>query len=286
MSELVFILPAEGSPEAEASEVAAGDVDHVTNALARLVEQFKLPTIQALAAVLVAPVQSIEDALQQLYSERGVDTALGDQLDALGGIVGQDRGGLSDDDYRRYIRARIATNKSRGRVEDLITVARLVVYEDDAGFQVDQQGIAAVVLRVRDVVVSDDVAEILIAFLRQTVAAGVRVILETLTSVTNAFTFGLYAFADGAIGLGATTIVVREVDALPFPASGSILIDAGLAAEETVTYTHRMHDAFLGCSPTAFVHPDGAPIQVPPAGRGWGDENLDPVGGEFAAAWE
>lgn len=134
--------------------------------------------VKKLIKGLVASVQDVEDMLSQLYLLRGVDTATFEQLDVIGRIVGEKRNGLEDDVYRRVLRARISANRSKGRIKDLINVADLVVYDDDAHFVVDNQGIAAVVLRLEDVVTDWEVAEITIRLLRDAVAAGVRIILE------------------------------------------------------------------------------------------------------------
>lgn len=45
----------------------------------------------------------------------------------IGRVVGQDRLGLSDDDYRSYVRARVAAHRSTGTFEDLIKVVSLVM---------------------------------------------------------------------------------------------------------------------------------------------------------------
>ena len=104
--------------------------------------------ITKLLTALVTPHQPLEDAWQQLRLLRSVDTAVGVQLDMIGEIVGQERGGMVDDDYRRFVRARIAANISDGRVFDLIKVATLVVNDDDTTIQLDLQGNAAVVVRI------------------------------------------------------------------------------------------------------------------------------------------
>jgi len=133
---------------------------------------------EKLVAVLATPFQSIESALQQLLTERSIDTAVGAQLDVIGRIVGQRRNGWDDETYRRYCRARIATNRSNGNVENLITVISLIVYDDDAYYQVDNQGIATVVVRVQNLTITEELADIIISFLKDTVSAGVRVIIE------------------------------------------------------------------------------------------------------------
>lgn len=134
--------------------------------------------IVKLLSALIAPAQDLENTFQQLRTMRNVDTAEGVQLDVLGRLVGQGRGGMDDDTYRRMIRARISVNRSKGTIRDAITVAILVVDDDDANIVVDNQGHAAFVLRVDDAPLPDSVANILIGMLRDTVAAGVRVILE------------------------------------------------------------------------------------------------------------
>lgn len=134
--------------------------------------------IEKLLSSIIEPAQTIEDTLQQMASERFVDTAVGEQLDIIGRIVGQGREGLADADYRRYIRAKIAANNSNGTVEDLLTVAFLVVYDVSVTYQVHNQGIAAAVLRLNGAAVTSNTANILIRFLGLAVAGGVRVILE------------------------------------------------------------------------------------------------------------
>ncbi len=132
-----------------------------------------------LTAIISAGIQPVENSLQDLLLNRSVSTAVGYQLDILGKIVGQVRQGLDDDTYRRYIRARITTNRSDGVIEDLITISDLVVFVDSATYQVDNQGAAAVVLRILGIATSEDLANVVIDFLNDAVSAGVRVILES-----------------------------------------------------------------------------------------------------------
>lgn len=136
--------------------------------------------IRKFLAAILASVQDVENALQQLYRERRIDTAVGAQLDVIGKVVGQSRMGLSDDVYRRYCRARIATNRSRGSAEDLIRVSRLVLADDAVYVHLQRGGIASVTVRLEDAVVTHEVARIALGFLKQAVAAGVRLVVEFL----------------------------------------------------------------------------------------------------------
>lgn len=133
--------------------------------------------IKKLLRVLIEPLQDIETALQQLIA-RTVDNSTGINLDVFGRIVGQPRGGLLDDDYRRLIRARIVANRSSGEIESLLAVAALVLNDDDAYLHIKYVSNATLVLRVEDVIVSADVAGLMMRMLRDAVAAGVRLILE------------------------------------------------------------------------------------------------------------
>ena len=251
--------------EADPDQVVEdGAIDHVTGALKRLCEYAKdKPKLRDLLTVLVEPVQDVENAFTQILLERTVDTALGAQLDVVGAIVGQPRAGVSDDElYRRYIRARIATNKSRGTVNDLLKVARLVVNDETASLVIDLQGTAALVLGVYGPETPDDVADILIAFLQQAVAAGVRIILETdgVDDEDNFYT-GNTVHLDGAHLAGATTININE-DLSGYPAQGVLIIDEGTTDEEYVRYYLRdVGGKFFVASPgLANAHDDTAAV--------------------------
>jgi hypothetical protein len=138
---------------------------------------------EALTIAVISPLQDIEDAFQQLLTQRGLSTSIGAQLDQLGDLVGQTRQGLDDDDYRRYIAARILTNRSCGELNRLNKISRLVVDIDAASFVVHFENYATEIMRIADVAVTFNVADILIGFLRQAKAAGVRLVLQFSESV-------------------------------------------------------------------------------------------------------
>jgi hypothetical protein len=129
-------------------------------------------------AALVSPLQEVEDAMLAILEQRSIDLAVGVQLDALGKLVGQPRLGLDDETYRRYVRARVATNRSDGNIEDVIKVSNLVVFDPDAYLEIVPEYPAALTLRVSGVEMSDELATVLISFLRDVVSAGVRILLE------------------------------------------------------------------------------------------------------------
>lgn len=178
----LWILPSlpVAPPPAAAEVVAdiAGTVDHVAVAISRLPVQFRKPKIERLLTAIIRPIQTVENAFQQLLTQRTIDTAVGAQLDAIGLIVNEPRNGLGDDEYRRLVRARVATSRSRGTVEDLLQIVRLVVDDQAATIEVRQAGVAAVTILVVEQV-PEAVADILGGFLREAKSGGVKIVLET-----------------------------------------------------------------------------------------------------------
>jgi hypothetical protein len=163
--------------------------------------------IKRLLRCWISGVQSVEDALTQLALMRRIDTATGAQLDVLGRIVGQRRGGREDATFRRYIRARIRANKSRGTIGDVIKVAALVVGDEDAAIVLRNEGRAAYSLVVDGVPLAFVDSLVVLDLVRAATAAGVRVIVESNAGEpADAFAFeggigkGFSAFADPSDG--------------------------------------------------------------------------------------
>lgn len=179
---------------------------HATEALDRLCELFKAQAnVRALVTAWCGPIQSFEEVLYQVLTERAVDNAVGVQLDQLGVIVGQERAGLSDDDYRRYIRARIRVNRSSGTINELTTITRLIVDDDDASIQFDPSYPAAGMMRVSGIPFDTATALALVTFLRAAAAGGVRIVLEWSTvAPEDTFFWDTTDWDDGLIWVTST----------------------------------------------------------------------------------
>lgn len=205
--------------------------------------------------VVLKPLQDLEYVFAQLLTARYVGTATGIYLDDVGALVGQPRNGVTDDDlYRRHVRARISANRSKGLTEDVITVARAVLGDVAYRVVVDNTGIAALVVRIADKALPSAVATILIDMERDTVAAGVRILIEwSIVAPTDTFVIATATYLDGAHLAGVTTLNVAAGGPTAWPLTGSVLIDAGTAAEETVAYTSHTSSA-ITCAATANAH--------------------------------
>lgn len=105
-------------------------MDPITNneeqALARLPEDSRNEVEDALVRWWAIRMQGLDAVAMQLFAERSIETAVGAQLDGLGAIVGEARGGRDDSSYRIRIRARILLNLSSGRADQILRILRLV----------------------------------------------------------------------------------------------------------------------------------------------------------------
>lgn len=95
--------------------------NHVAEALDHLAEQFKGKSkIEAFLTAFASQIQDLEDAGFEMYLDRWIATSEGIQLDGLGAIVGEDREGRGDEEYRLAILAQIQINFSEATPEDIL----------------------------------------------------------------------------------------------------------------------------------------------------------------------
>lgn len=259
---------------------------HIADALARLAEQYKhKPKIAALISAFAEQIQAREDAGWQLFTEQSIDTAVGDQLDVLGKIVGERRDGSMDPDYRLRIRARIRANLSSGTVEDIYKVFRALLgaaVAMTAVFTWMDSYPAMFVFRIVVPAIPMAQVPIYIRFLRDSKAGGVGAHFgwQTVPDAL-AFTFCIGAFLTVAALVGDTSITVKPIDLSKFPATGTLILDEGEATEETIVYTSRTMTSFSGFMLT-FPHAVNACAKLDPSpGLGFGDDANPATGGAF-----
>lgn len=246
--------------------------------------------LQKFVEVMTYGYQEIENALWGVLVERLIDDAVGAQLDGVGRIVGQLRlAGQTDDVYRRFVRARAATSKSSGTIDQLLNITRLVLNDDDVSIETVNYGTASLVQRLHGVVFTDDVLEIAIGFLRDAVAGGVRLILEYLTDLEESFRFPA-TFATADVDVLDTSITVHDTSL--FPAAGSAVIDPDIGTAEsgdeehdTFAYKGKTATTLTGVTGLAGDHLEGAAV-IPSGwfGKGFGDESDVSIGGALAGA--
>jgi len=101
--------------------------DHTTEALNRLIQQYKnKPNIENFLKVYLEQVQELETMFCELLEDTNIFTAIGEQLDGLGEILGQPRNGLSDAVYRIRLFVKIGKNISEGEINRVASVFRIL----------------------------------------------------------------------------------------------------------------------------------------------------------------
>ena len=101
---------------------------HAAEAKDNLAGQFKgQEKLEALLTAFINEVQDLENVLFDVLELTSLDEAFGEQLDGFGSIVGENREGRTDDDFRLAIRARLRLNLSNGTAEDMIELIRALV---------------------------------------------------------------------------------------------------------------------------------------------------------------
>lgn len=136
---------------------------------------------QKVLRVLLTPAAALEAAMMAVLTQRSVNNAIGVQLTTIGKIVGRTGRNPDDEIERRLTRAQISVNKSSGLIEDILTVARLVIADPGASMELDNTGSAAYVLRVEGVAVTAAVADVLVQMVGKATSAGVGAIVGYTT---------------------------------------------------------------------------------------------------------
>lgn len=100
---------------------------HFGEAIVSLIPPFfGKPVIAALLRSYIRRVQELEDDAFEVLSAFDVNTCDETRLKVLAKIVGVSNLGWDLETFRAVVRARIATNRSHGREDDIINVLRLI----------------------------------------------------------------------------------------------------------------------------------------------------------------
>lgn len=166
--------------------MSIAQVDHIKNGISLLISQYQnKPRIAAWLTAYLKQFNEIEQMFQDILTKFDVDVAVGDQLDLVGKIVGQERAGASDDEYRLYIKVRILINKSKGRGDDVEAVAAAAL--GAATFQLIEYFPASFVIDAIDAVPAH--ADLVASFINQARGAGIGASFQYVTTSMSVFQF-------------------------------------------------------------------------------------------------
>lgn len=104
---------------------------------ARLLAAWQQPKIRGIVRALAQGAQTLEDTNFDLIVSTGLDEATGDALDQWGELVGEERGILSDNEYRQFILARMLANRSDSTVDSLLEIFEIATQPNIATFHQD-----------------------------------------------------------------------------------------------------------------------------------------------------
>lgn len=265
--------------------------NHHSEAVLRLLQQFRgKPKLEAMLGIVTHQIQQLEDAFWELMTERQLTTAIGAQLDIIGAILGQSRvvdetTTLTDDnDYRAMLGIKILVNTSNGTMDEILEIAGELLGHQD--IVLTEYYPASAEIEIRQLIT--DFEQLLYRFLGQSIPTAVNLIVRTLTSsLATTLTFVEF-FSALTVGAVATDTSLTVTSASAFPSSGDLILDAGLAVQEVVTYTSHTGTVFTLSTPVANTHSIGASVSFHVAADGddksLGDSSSAPAGGTFASA--
>lgn len=104
--------------------------DYDERARDRMLSQWReAPRIQSLLEAAAACCQTLEGEIDDLITQRTLANATGDNLDQYGNLIGEQRLGLTDDEYRVIIAARILINNSESTADDVFAIFKQLLNE-------------------------------------------------------------------------------------------------------------------------------------------------------------
>ncbi len=161
---------------------------HVADALSNRIQQFKNKEDFAdLIRIYVEQVQDLEDALFQVLLDTTLNTSIGEQLDNLGEIVGEDRLSRNDEDYRQALRVRILINKSSGTIEEILEIAK--TFTQDSGLiEIKEFSPASLTIQVTNQLLVDALRLAIALDAARSAGVGLQ-LLYTLSPENETFTF-------------------------------------------------------------------------------------------------
>jgi hypothetical protein len=170
--------------------------DHVSRGLENLTSRYDDATaFRDLVSIYLCRVQMLEDIVYGLIIAWMLDNAVKPQLDVLGKIVGQERCGTSDFDYRAFVRARVVANSARGRIPKIQFVLKTQMAADSASYLPHPP--AAYTIQSNGATVSDACKTLVRETMEEIAPAGVRV--DVVDAPVGAFGF---EGDDDALGFG------------------------------------------------------------------------------------
>ncbi len=227
-------------------------LDHEDQGIALFIDQFKgKPRLEAWAKAYLRQVQKLENASWDVLLLRFLDSAVGVHLDVIGRLVGELRQDRDDTTYRRFIRARVRINRSKGNTVDVLDVLGIIT-TTPLHFKEFQP--AALWVQLDQIADEDPV--LLYGQLRDTKAGGVKLTLIVPTTNTLAampMTYNGTTDADHAVGDANTTAPQIDGAAEPFVLADGMTLLVTIKGNATTMMFDADDFAVVGAATAAEV---------------------------------
>ena len=101
------------------------DIPNITEtSLNRLIANLDKESYHTFIEVFTKEIQEIVTSLEGILNSKNIDNNSGIWLDFIGNILGVQRGGRSDEDYRVAIKLKILINKASGTVSEIQDIVK------------------------------------------------------------------------------------------------------------------------------------------------------------------
>lgn len=158
-----------------------------------------LPRWASWARGIGAGTQLMEDELFGLITGTYFDTADGYLLERWGAIVGEQRAGLNDDEYRAFIRGRMLTDVCGGTGDELIRIYELITAPNNGVIAQAKYPACFTLTVIRSTPMRDVVARRVVRMMNEAKADGIG--MGLIEAIAPAFGFDGNPLASG-FGVG------------------------------------------------------------------------------------
>lgn len=194
--------------------------DYVEKLRTDLAEQFKeKPVINALVETIGEQLADVFDYYADLRDCRGVQTAVGKQLDGVGDIVALSRKEagelaclkestfvLNDEEYRKYLIYKIWKNTNNCTYADIIRAFRMF-WDKPLYYSEKPEYPATMILETGELTPEDDVQKLLTAPFIKAAGVGIKVIAYTVNPIMS-YTLA----ASGIMGRGYMVTTLPQIE--------------------------------------------------------------------------
>jgi len=138
--------------------------------------------ISKLIGIVAEQIEKLNEAFKEIQDSRDIDLAFGQTLDNIGTNLGEPRNGMDDPTYRDFLKTSITAALSRGDMETVLSMGRVLYGQDVLGIietwalERYEHEPAGLVMKIENT--RNDGIDLDYQLLKRVMAAGVRLYIE------------------------------------------------------------------------------------------------------------